>query len=203
MKIFLIILTVLICFLCLICFSPVELDYSYCKENFIKIKFFGITLYDNHKPKKSGKNNVEPNENKPKNKDDNLFVKTYRRKGFADTVKYFGETAVLILKKLCFVIKRLKIKKIKLDVTVATDNAAKTAAYYGTVCGAVYPAFALIKSYTDFKTENIKVNSDFNKSKFEIATEFCITARLFWLLTAAILLLKEYYKLKRKDSENQ
>lgn len=203
MKIFLIILTVLICFLCLCLFSPVTLDYSYCRKNFIKIKIWGITVYNNHNQKKSGKNNVKPPENKPHNKEDNFFVKTYKRKGFADTVKYFGEAAVIVLKKLCFVIKHLKIKKIKLAVTVATDDAAKTATYYGIVCGAVYPAFAVIKTYTDFKTENITVNADFDKSKFDVEAKFCITARLFWLLAAAILLLKEYYKFKRKDSENQ
>ncbi|MBQ8740566.1 MAG: DUF2953 domain-containing protein [Clostridia bacterium] len=209
MKITLIVLGVIFCLLLLLLFLPLTVDINYENEFVLKIKYSGITFFDSEKrvnlkkskkKKRQSKEYTEGTEESAPQKE-NFFKKTYKQKGLLGTVRYFSEILILLLKKIWWVIKRFKFRKFRLNLSVATYDAANTAINYGKICSAVYPVISFLETNADFKAKEININADFDKtdSRFQIST--LVTTRVFFWLVAAIAALFEFLKLQRKESE--
>ena len=99
-------------------------------------------------------------------------------------------------------IKRFKFRHFCLDLTVASQDSADTAIEYGGICCAVYPVLSLLESTADFKMKQINIDADFNKTQPEFQISFSVTTRLIYWITAAISAITEYYKLQRRECEN-
>lgn len=186
-------------------FLPITIDVSYDSEFLIKIKYSGITVFDNKKSEKKQKNKYKkqskPNKKSAKTKKDNFFIRTYKQKGLMGTIKYFSTILKIVLKKLMWLLKKFKFRRFKFDLTVATSDAADTAIKYGEVCAATYPVFALIQSVADFKPKDINISADFDKSKWEFKCETLVkTSAINWII-AGISVLIEIFKIQRKESE--
>lgn len=203
----LIIIGVIIFLLVLILCLPASVDLAYDDEFVLKVKYSGITLFDNSKKPKEKKakkvNKKSPNQqnNKPKKKKDNFIIATYKQKGLLDTISYFSNILVLIFKKLWWLVKRLKFRRFKIDLTVATNDAANTAIQYGKTCAAVYPVLACLQANSDFKSKEVNINADFDKKQSEFKASILITTRLFYLIVVVISALLQFYKLQNKESE--
>ena len=117
------------------------------------------------------------------------------------TVRYFSEILILLLKKLWWVVKHFKFRKFRLNLNVATHDAANTAINYGKICSAVYPVISFLETNADFKAKEVNIKADFDKSdsRFQISTS--VTTRVFFWLVAAIASLFEFLKLQRKERE--
>ena len=135
-------------------------------------------------------------------KKENFFKKLSNEKGFFEAVKYCARFLGIILKKFMWLIKRFKFKKFKLEIIVASDDAANTALEYGGVCSAVYPIVSLLESNINLSLKSINISADFNKIKPEIKTSASVTTRLIFWIVALMAVFNEYLKLKRKESEN-
>ncbi len=206
MKIALIILSIVFGLLILLCILPLTVDLSFCDGLVLKIRYSGITVFDNakrvkYKKKEKTKKKSVPKTDETTPKKENFFKKTYRQKGLLGTVMYFSSILNMLLKKMCWVVRRFKFRKFKLDISVATNDAADTAIQYGKICGAVYPVISFFESNTDFKAREININADFDKTKSEFKTSVSVTTRIFFWLVAAICVLFEFLKLQRKESE--
>lgn len=206
MKITLIILGAIIGLLLILLFLPLTVDFNFKNELWLKIKYFGITFFNSEKrvklgkPKKRNKKPQEKAEDRASKKE-NFFKKTYKQKGLLDTVKYFSEILLLLLKKLWWVVKRFKFRKFKLDLSVATHDAANTAIQYGKICNAVYPTLAFLETNADFKSKEINIKADFDKTESEFQLSTSVTTRVFFWLVAALAVLFEFLKLQRKERE--
>lgn len=193
-------------FIFIILLLPLTLEIAYDKEFLLKVKFFGICLYDNKsikKDKKKIKNNkksYKKSEEIPAQKD-GFLKSTYKQKGFTGTVVYLSEILKLVLIKIKWLLPRIKFHKFVFELTVATSDAADTAIKYGKVCSAVYPVFAFVQSNTPLKTEQINISADFDKKISEFKTSIKLTAKALWLLIAAISVLWQFLKLQRKERE--
>lgn len=187
---------------------PVTVDLNYKNELCYRIKYAAIVLFDSEKRidikkvKRKKKTKVQSHSEEKSAKKESFFKKTYAEKGFFGTVKYFSELIGLILKKLWWIVKRLKFSRFVLDLTVATDDAANTALEYGGICCAVYPVLAFIETNAKFKSKSVNISADFDKKEPEFAISLSVTTRLIYFLIAAISALKEYLKLQHKESEN-
>ncbi len=211
MKIVLIVLGVVFALVSALLFLPLAVDLSYQKGFVLKVKFSGITIFDNQK--KSKRRNKKKNKDKTKTKKetnvqstekapkDNFFKKTYKSKGLIGTIKYFATILKMLFKKLFWVMRHFKFRKFCLNLTVATPDAANTAIKYGGICSAIYPMISFLQSNTDFKTKAINISTDFEKTKSEFSIGFSVTTRLFFWVIAAIALIFEYLKLQRKERE--
>lgn len=190
---------------------PVTVSLSYKDELTYIFKYAGITVFNsqkkiNIKSKKSKKKNknLKAEEPSPKNTDqnENFLKKIYNQKGFSGTVKYFAKLLQIIIKRLWWVIKKFEFRHFYLNLTVASDDSAETAIEYGGACCAVYPVLALLESITNFKMQQVNINADFNKTKPEFQISFSFTTRLIYWLIAVASAVKEYFKFKNKESEN-
>lgn len=207
MKIVLIVLGVVICLLLLLLFLPLTVDLNFKNELILKIKYSGITFFDsekrvNLKNIKKRKKKAEKKRGESTSKKDNFLKKTYKQKGLLGTVSYFSKILILLFKKLWWVIKRFKFRKFKLNLIVATPDAADTAINYGKICSAVYPVLSFLSTNADFKAKEINISADFDKTEsgFEISTS--VTTRFFFWLVASVSAFFEFLKLQRKESEN-
>ena len=203
MKTVLIVLGVIFSLLLLLAFLPLTVDLSYRDELIFKIRYSGITLFDSEKKVGLKKSKKKPKKKTEDNtpKKESFFKKTYKQKGLLGTINYLSEILILLLKKLCWVIKRFKFRNFRLNLSVATSDAASTAINYGKICSAVYPVISFLETNADFKAKEINIKADFDEtdSRFQIST--LVTTRLFFWFVAAIAVLIEFLKLQRKERE--
>lgn len=206
MKIVLIILGIIICVFLLLIFLPLTVDLSYDENFILKIKFSGITFFDNEKrvniksKRKSKKKSKEKAEGSSDPKE-NFLKKTYKQKGLLGSISYFSEIFVLAFKRLWWVIKHFKFRKFRLNLTIATSDAANTAINYGKICGAVYPAIAFLESNANFKSKEINISTDFDKTNAELKVQVSVTTRILFWIIAAISALLGFLKLQSKERE--
>lgn len=203
----LIILGVIILLLLLLLFLPLTVDLAFDNQFLLKVRYSGITVYDNtkkRKPKIAEKHSEKAEQKKGDNasaKKDSFIKSTYKQKGLLGTIKYFSGILQIVLKKLWWVVKRLKFRKFKLDLSVATSDAADTAIQYGKICAAVYPVLSLLQTSADFKPSEMNISADFENKKSEFAVSVIVVTRLFYWLIAAISFLTQFLKLQRKERE--
>ncbi len=201
----LIVLGVIVAILLCILFLPITVDLAFDGKMMLKIKYLGITLFDNKKSKTKPKQKKEKvktasKDNAPQKKD-NFIKRTYKQKGLLGTISYFSDILAIVFKRLWRVVKRFKFRRFKLDIIVATPDAANTAIQYGKICAAVYPVISLLHTITDMKSEEINIKTDFEKTRPEFKASILVkTQGLYWLV-AAIGILKHYLKLQRKERE--
>lgn len=194
----LIVLGAIICIFLVCCFLPLDINLVYDDQLTFKIKYAGITLINsekNSKPTVKHKKNTAPQQK------ENFIKKTYKQKGLSGTVQYFSSILLTVVKKFWWLAKRFKFRQFKFDLTVGTDDAARTAIQYGEVCAALYPVFSIIQSSVDFKPASVNINADFEKTKWEFKTCVLVKARLMYWLTALIGILVQYFKLQREECE--
>ena len=188
-------------------FLPVTADLSYVKEFSYRIKYAGFVLLDSEKKvdikkvKRKQKKSDDTSAQKSSGKEDNFFKKTYKQKGLLGSIRYFSEILMLLLKKLWFVVKRLKFTRFKLHITVATDNAASTAIEYGRICSAVYPILAFLQTNADFKSKEVNVSTNFGKTESIVTASISVTTRLIYFLIVAVSAIFEFLNLQRKERE--
>ncbi len=199
----LVILGVILCLLALLLFLPLTVDLVFDSQLVLKVRYASITIFDSEKKvilKKSKKHQKKDN-NDQASKKQGFIKRIYNQKGLLGTVKYFCELLELLLKKLWRVAKRFKFTRFKLDFTVATLDAAKTAIEYGKICSAMYPVLSLLQSIVKFKPQQVNINADFDKNNFEFKASVMVTTRLFYWLVAALSAAVEFLKLQRKERE--
>ena len=201
----LIIVGVIFALLAVVLFLPITAEVSFDGEFLFKIKCLGIMIFDNKKIKKAKKtkgkkqNSNQSNAKAPKK--EGFFKKTYKQKGLIGTITYFSEIASFILKKLLWLLKRFKFRRFKLDITVASHDAATTAIQYGKVCAAVYPVISLLQTAIDFKPNKLDISADFKTQKPSVMISVLVKTRVLYLIIATLGVLSQFIKLQRKERE--
>ena len=197
--IFLIILFVILALLLAVLFFPLDICVKFLNNFHLKIRFAGLKVFET-KPKtlendknedESSKNDDIPSKEKTSNTKE-LFSFLKEKYGFIGAVKTilsFIKDAVSHIKKL---LKHTKVKKVELNLTVGSKDAAQTAIEYGVACTVVYPFAAFLSSYTDIGFKSINVKSDFNSQKSEFNFSAVIRLRVFFLAMGAFRVYKEY-----------
>ena len=197
----LIVLGSILLLLLILCVLPLTINFSYEHDLLFKIKYAGITLVNNEKESSHKKHSSKNIEKKAPQKKENFISKIYKQKGLLGTVRYFSDVITIILKKFFWLAKHFKIRRLKFDLIIATDDAARTAIQYGEVCAALYPLFTALQAFTNLKPKSININADFDKTKWEFKTHVLVKAKLCFWLVATIGVITQYLKLQRKECE--
>lgn len=204
--IFLIIIAVL--------FLPVVVDISFFEDLLLKVKFFGIKVYEikpeDGKEKTESQKNAESKKEKPTKKENGFlnnakgtFSSLKEEKGFTGAVSEvmgFAERVLSHIKKL---LRHINICKVKLDIVVASSDAAKTAIDYGMVCQAVYPVAAMLNSCAKIGFKEINVKSDFESEKCDFGFASTVKMQIFYLIIAAFKIFSEYKNFVTEKNENE
>ena len=138
---------------------------------------------------------------KPPQKKENFISKTYKQRGLIGTMRYFSEIIAIVFKKLWWLAKRFKFRHFQFDLTIATEDAARTAIQYGEVCAILYPVFSVIQASTNLKPKSININAAFEKTEWEFKTCILVKAKLFFWIVAIVGAVAQYLKLQRKECE--
>lgn len=198
------IILVIIAFIILLMFIPLRLRITVEGGFEIKVKYGVITLYDSKKPKpekkKSGKDKKVKTTTAKEEKKDGFVKSTFKEKGFFDGISYFAHLLKTLLYAVKDILKKCKIKRFETEITVASENAAKTAICYGVVCTAVYPLIEFIDTLSNLEIKRVDIHTDFDHVTPDLFLNTEIRICPLFLIKTAIILIKEYKKIK--DGEN-
>lgn len=177
-------------FLLLLLIIPLRLRACFYGELKVKLRylFFSYTLYPRPlKREEKSKRRAEKKAEKDKEKQKELShaEELLKSEGVAAVVSYYAQIARLMKAAAAKLIRAITVDRLKLDVVVATDDAAETAIDYGRVCAVVYPAQALLESMTRVRRRFIAITPDFMGQKGRVSGEIRIHAlplRILWVL---------------------
>lgn len=195
-----IIIAAVILFILLLLLLPISFSFKLDEDFFVKIKLAGIKVYS-IKPENDIKENKEDTESDKKALENkkNMLKTLYKKLGFSGTVKELTDFLKALLKRFKKLLKHMTFKKIKLNIKVATDDAAQTAVEYGKVCTFVYPVLTMFSAVANVKYKKIEIASDFNSEKPEIVFSGEISCKVIFLIIAAFGFFSEYNKFKVRN----
>lgn len=204
-----IILSIILSLILLILFLPVVVDISFKQEFFFKIRLFGFKVFDSQKPKKE-KTPITRKKNQEKNKKSDvklraktIFERLQKKYGFTGAVSKIMTFVLKVLSHIKGFLRHINIHKVKLDIVVASEDAAKTAIEYGIVCQAVYPALSALTSMVNIKYKEINVKSDFESTNCNFQFGALVKLNIFWLLIAVVKIFSEYKNFVTEKDENE
>lgn len=129
--------------------------------------------------------------------------KMFAEKGVCGAVSELLSIAKSFLKSLGKAVKHIRVTRFSFFLSVASDDPAKTAVEYGTLCGIVFPtlegAFELFKWNKD-KTK-VSVKSDFCSNEPSAYISVKAKIRVIFLLCAVVSALAAMVRLKLKTTE--
>ncbi len=166
----------------------------------VRIACFSLRLLDGKKPRKKGKAVTPKKESKPpahkkkKKEKKQKLPKPYTGEPvqLTQVLTAWRDVALGLFKQLG---KHWKIELLRLRVLVATDDAARTALLYGTVCTLVQPVQLLARGAprVNRKKVLVSVGSDFLADKPELDAELCVSTRVWRMAWVAIRSAKPIY----------
>ncbi len=190
--------------LLLVLLLPVGVYTQYFDSFVCKIKLCGITVYKiTPAPKREKKSKASSKPKKLPEKKENVFKKLQNKMGFVGAVREifsFASDCIVHIKKL---LKHIYFKKVNLNITVASEDAAKTAISYGAVCSAVYPTMALLDTSANVSFKKIDIISDFESQKCKFGFSALISLKIIYLIFALFGIYSEYKKFNARMNENE
>ena len=201
-----VILAVILTVLAAILFLPIDVYIKFEQDFFLKIKFLGVKVFEIEPEDEKQKNQTadaisdKKAENEVTNVAKSFFYKLKKKYGFSGAVKTLFGFAADVLTHIKRFLRHIKIKRVALNVTVASNNAAATAIEYGTVCAAAYPVLAFLGYFAAVRYKSININSDFNSKNQSFDFSSCVRLRIFFLIIALFGVYSEYKKfIERED----
>lgn len=149
------------------------------------------------KPKRrSRKAKAEPSQKPSKFKE---LVSLMKQDDLAGTLHFLHEVARLTTTTVGRVLRSITVRRLDLQLLVATDDPATTAQRYGQVCGVLYPALTGIESVVTIRHRNLRVEPNFLMVKSAVRFDIALRMSVWRLLGAGIALLWGFLLLKEQD----
>lgn len=112
-----------------------------------------------------------------------------------EMIKDFVDSASPPIKRL---FKKIKVRDLYIDYVVGSDDAAKTAIKYGSLCAAVYSVLKWLTLYFDVKVKEVNIEADFKAPKDDIfvytKVKMRVSTALGCVLWLAVRVLRTYLK---------
>ena len=159
------------------------------------------------KPKKEKPETDEKAKNREDTKEPSkisrLFAHKKAKLGFTGAVKFFLDVLKEVLQKLVWAIRKIKFDRFKLNLVVASEDAATTAINYGCFCTAVYPLLSFLCSNTNLELKEVNISADYEKTAVDLDLCVRLKTRLIYFLVLAIKLLNTYRKLIKEVDDDE
>ena len=88
-----------------------------------------------------------------------------------------------------WLVRKIRVKKLKAVIIVASDDCAKTAQDYGKMCAVVYGAVGYLQNQIKMTVKRVFVGFDFNQTDTRYDIGFDLKIRLCYVLYALIRML--------------
>lgn len=214
----------------IILWQSITVTFDYENKLSLKVKFLSFTVYTTdpkpkkkNKPKKAKKKkekaeeatakteddesepspeSKEPADGEADNKKDKSAKKEKKKfKLDLEMIMDYVRSAAPPLKRL---FKKIRWYDVYVDWIVASDDAAKTAITYGSICSVLYPFFEWLTTYFTAHVKEVRIEADFSKEKSDIFAYFVLKLRLSTALACVIWLavrvLKTYFKYNQEST---
>ncbi len=188
------ILLIVVLILCALMLMDVSVRVSYLQNAKVQIGFLGIyfTVVGGKKIKKAKRSK--------KDKASRVKTKNTAKKQKVKKKKY---TPVELIELILDIIKsvagpsvwlarKIRVRKLKAIVIVASDDCAKTAQDYGKTCAVVYGAVGYLQNQIKLTVDKVFVGFDFQKQKTEYEISFRLKIRFCYVLYALIRMLMRF-----------
>ena len=165
----------------------------------IRVLGIPITLVpqpEDKSPRPTRKAKTEPSQKPSKFKE---LVSLMKQDDLAGTLHFLQEVATLATKAVGRVLRSITVKRLDLQLLIATDDPATTAQRYGQVCSVLYPALAGIESVVRIHRRNLRVEPNFLMEKSAVRFDVRLRMSVWRLLGAGIALLWGFLLLKEQD----
>ena len=189
--------------------SSVKFVVDIAERVLFEVSFLGIKLfsYNSEKPKtKSNKHIADTSKKSDKPKEESKLVtllKEYSKgKHKKELIEELFELLKIICEKFKILLCHIRFKKIYLDLTVATPEAADTAILYGRLCSVIYSIVSMLESSVNFTAERIKVKTAFTSENINLILSGVIKVRVLYILGFALSLGLAVLKTKIGDIKN-
>lgn len=178
------------------------------------VSYLGIELFsfDSSAAKSKPSEKIKQKKSKPKKekpkkekeRDFKTFIKDYAdsKDSKLEIVFDLLEILELLCIKFMKLLGHIRFKNVKMELVVATDDAAETAISYGRACAAVGAIVNYLDKAIHFSPKQISVISDFTGSEYRFYLNGVIKLRVFFLLKFAVSTLFSLIKLKIGDIKN-
>lgn len=99
--------------------------------------------------------------------------------------------------------KKIRVRNLYIDYVVGTDDAAKTAIKYGTICATLYPLIEWLTTYFSVQAQEVNIEADFSREKDDAfaycEVKLCVGTALGCALWLGVRVLKTYMKYNRSS----
>ncbi|MBQ8904518.1 MAG: DUF2953 domain-containing protein [Oscillospiraceae bacterium] len=207
----------IVLFLIILFRQSVTVTVDYENKLDLKVKFLFFTIYPT-KPKKQKKvkkkkekeEKAEPPPEappEPPSEEKKEEKPEKKKKKFSidiEMIMDYVESAWPPIKKL---FKKIRWYDVYVDWVVASDDAAKTALMYGSICSFLYPFFKWLTTYFTAHVKEVNIEPDFSRENQDIFIYFVLKLRLSTALACVIWLawrvLKTYLKYSQSSAPAQ
>ena len=183
--------------LAVILLARVRVSLKYDKQLILSVRMLGLTVFSTakkEKPKKEKPKKVSEKPPKAEQKTDKPKQdKPEEKKKAKVTLDKVFTLVKMAADATGAVLKRLKIKRLHLDIVIASPDAFNTAMMFGGA-GAAYGWFAVIRQKFKIQDEKIAINVDFDKTEPEIYCDLVIQTRICYML---VIGLKYGFKIRK------
>lgn len=177
-------------------FLPISAILSFDGDFSVKIKLLGIKLFNSEtEPTKEPKGKTV----KDTEKKENTFSKLKGKYGFSGAVKEILSFVRAVLERLKKQLKKIMIRRLRVEIRVASTDAAQTAVEYGAVCAAFYPWLSFFDNIANVKMKQINVTADFDSGRPQFSFSAIVKLRIINLLIMAFGVFSEYTKFKTRN----
>jgi len=202
-----IVLWIILGVLLILLFSPLCVTMIYQESFYAKIRFLFLSYTfspEKWKEKASQKEEAAKKPTKKKENADSLgnqskWKNLFKERGLGgmiDLVKKFMEQVTEPIKNL---LTHFHIKKLVCEVSVSTEDAAKTAILYGQACAVIYPAVAMLTEAAKVYRFTASVAPNFDEKESSVNFELKFHVLLIWLLIAAVQTLFLFIKFRKME----
>lgn len=187
------VMTALVVLLLLSCIR-VYLLFTTSERPQLKVKLLFFTLFDINKPKEKKKKKKSRFGEYFKRKfgfgkklDKQELEEELKKEGVADKVNKFVTLFMLLADQVLWLLKRIRLKKFRLDVICGGGDAADSAIEYGIVCSTVYPFLGYLE--TNFsgaeRALDVNIGCDFENEAY-FGTEIKAKLRIIHIVRALL-----------------
>ena len=185
---------------------PIYGHIAYDGEMLVKVRVLGIpvTLAPRPEKKVSSRNQKRKTQKAPKKAEEKPskfkeLMSLMKQDDLAGTLHFLREVARLAAKTVGRALRAITVKRMDLQLLIATEDPAVTAQRYGQVCGVLYPALAGIEHVVKMHHRNLRVEPNFLMEKSVVRFDVRLKVSVWRLLGAGIALLWGFLMIKEQS----
>ena len=187
---------------------PVYGHIAYDGEMLVKIRVLGIPITlvpqsekkmkkASHLKKSKRRKSSKKEEEKPSKFKELMTL--MKQDDLAGTLHFLREAARLAAKTVGRALRAITVKRMDLQLLIATEDPAVTAQRYGQVCSVLYPALAGIEHMVRIRHRNVRVEPNFLIEKSVVRFDVRLKVSVWRLLGAGIALLWGFLMIKEQS----